>query len=109
MRNGSEKSRNFQRNFHELHHQLGLTCEQKAHEFVHNEMPAHIFARRNEIFSPDEPFCVLEQGRADHVRIRETDTYIPPDTEKWFRGGNYVDYFALPDIHRGVSKGGNER
>jgi len=69
-------------------------------------MPPHIFARRNEIFSPDEPFCVLEQGRADHVRIRHTDEYIPPDTAKWFRGCNYKDYFALPDIHRGVSKGG---
>ena len=79
----------------------------EAHgEFTHSEMPPHIFARRNEIFSPDEPFCVLEQGRADHVRIRDTDDYIPPDTEKWFRGCNYKDYFALPDIHRGISKGG---
>jgi signal transduction histidine kinase/CheY-like chemotaxis protein len=79
----------------------------EAHEeFVFKEIPTHIFARRNEIFSPDEPFCVLEQGRADHIRIRDTDSYIPPDTEKWFRGGNYKDYFALPDIHRGISKGG---
>ncbi|MGK3747395.1 MAG: signal transduction histidine kinase/CheY-like chemotaxis protein, partial [Bacillariaceae sp.] len=23
-----------------------------------------------------------------------------------FRGGKYIDYFALPDIHRGISKGG---
>jgi signal transduction histidine kinase/DNA-binding response OmpR family regulator len=75
-------------------------------EFSHSEMPPEIFARRNEIFSPDEPFCVLEQGRADHVRIKDTDSYIPPDTSKWFRGGNFKDYFALPDIHRGVSKGG---
>ena len=79
----------------------------EAHgEFTHSEMPPHIFARRNEIFSPDEPFCVLEQGRAEHVRIRDTDDYIPPDTAKWFRGCNYKDYFALPDIHRGISKGG---
>jgi CheY-like chemotaxis protein/signal transduction histidine kinase len=79
----------------------------EAHgEFTHSEMPPHIFVRRNEIFSPDEPFCVLEQGRADYVRIRDTDDYIPPDTAKWFRGQNYKDYFALPDIHRGVSKGG---
>ena len=79
----------------------------EAHgEFTHAEMPHHIFVRRNEIFSPDEPFCVLEQGRADHVRIRHTDDYIPPDTAKWFRSLNYTDYFALPDIHRGVSKGG---
>jgi len=75
-------------------------------EFEHREMPQEIFERRNELFSPDEPFCVLEQGRAEFVRIRDSDTYIPPDTEKWFRAGGYKDYFALPDIHRGVSKGG---
>eukprot|EP00537_Pseudo-nitzschia_pungens_P011229 CAMPEP_0172393354 /NCGR_PEP_ID=MMETSP1061-20121228/9230_1 /TAXON_ID=37318 /ORGANISM="Pseudo-nitzschia pungens, Strain cf. pungens" /LENGTH=1391 /DNA_ID=CAMNT_0013124391 /DNA_START=71 /DNA_END=4246 /DNA_ORIENTATION=- len=75
-------------------------------EFTHSEMPPEVFARRNEIFSPDEPFCVMEQGRADFVRIRDTDEYIPPDTAKWFRSGKYKDYFALPDIHRGVSKGG---
>lgn len=75
-------------------------------EFVFKEIPTHIFETRNEIFSPDEPFCVLEQGRADHIRIRDTDSYIPPDTSKWFRAGKYKDYFALPDIHKGVSKGG---
>ncbi|VEU44541.1 unnamed protein product [Pseudo-nitzschia multistriata] len=75
-------------------------------EFTHSEMPPEVFARRNELFSPDEPFCVLEQGRADYVRIRDTDSYIPPDTAKWFRAGKFKDYFALPDIHRGVSKGG---
>ena len=69
-------------------------------------MPQEIFERRNELFSPDEPFCILEQGRADEVRIKDTDAYIPPDTAKWFRGGGYKDYFALPDIHRGQSKGG---
>ncbi|KAL3919890.1 MAG: hypothetical protein SGILL_003525 [Bacillariaceae sp.] len=75
-------------------------------DFEHREMPQEIFERRNELFSPDEPFCVLEQGRADEVRIKDTDQYIPPDTEKWFRAGGYTDYFALPDIHRGQSKGG---
>jgi signal transduction histidine kinase/CheY-like chemotaxis protein len=75
-------------------------------DFEHREMPQEIFERRNELFSPDEPFCILEQGRADFVRIRDTDEYIPPDTEKWFRAGGYKDYFALPDIHRGQSKGG---
>lgn len=74
--------------------------------FEHREMPQEIFERRNELFSPDEPFCVLEQGRAEFIRIRSSDKYIPPDTEKWFRGGNYEDYFALPDIHRGECKGG---
>lgn len=74
--------------------------------FDHREMPQEVFERRNELFSPDEPFCVLEQGRADFVRIRATDEYIPPDTEKWFRGDKYQDYYALPDIHRGECKGG---
>lgn len=91
-----------------LHPKLtAYTWQWEAHsEFVFKELPSHIFERRNEIFSPDEPFCVLEQGRADHIRIRNSDSYIPPDTAKWFRGGKYKDYFALPDIHRGVSKGG---
>ncbi|CAJ1966818.1 unnamed protein product [Cylindrotheca closterium] len=74
--------------------------------FEHREMPQEIFERRNELFSPDEPFCVLEQGRAEFIRIRSSDNYIPPDTEKWFRAGNYADYFALPDIHRGEFEGG---
>ncbi|KAL3914747.1 MAG: hypothetical protein SGILL_005974, partial [Bacillariaceae sp.] len=75
-------------------------------DFEHREMPQEVFERRTELFSPDEPFCVLEQGRAEFIRIKDTDEYIPPDTEKWFRSGGYKDYFALPDIHRGQSKGG---
>jgi len=67
-------------------------------DFVFREMPQEIFERRNELFSPDEPFCVLEQGRADFVRIRACDEYIPPDTSKWFRSGNFQDYFAFFSI-----------
>lgn len=78
----------------------------EPNDFEHREMPQEIFERRNELFSPDEPFCVLEQGRSEFVRILDTDSYIPPDTEKWFRSGGYKDYFALPDIHRGLFKGG---
>lgn len=74
-------------------------------EFVMREMPQEIFERRNELFSPDEPFCVLEQGRADSVRIVAKQENIPPDTNKWFVGGGYRDYYALPDIHRNQSKG----
>jgi signal transduction histidine kinase len=74
--------------------------------FELREMPQEVFERRNESFSPDEPFCMLEQGRVEFVRIRDTDTYIPPDTERWFRACRYRDYFALPDIHRGDFKGG---
>merc|ERR1719343_1866136 len=74
--------------------------------FGFSEMPSHIFERRSEIFGPDEPFCVLEEGRAEYIRIKDSDPYIPIDTEKWFRAGNYKDYFALPFIHQGISKGG---
>jgi hypothetical protein len=75
-------------------------------EFFFSEMPAEIFERRNEIFSPDEPFCILEQGRADFVRIKSTDTDIKPtDMSKWFLSEKYHDYYALPDIHRNQSKG----
>ena len=79
---------------------------ESGQEFDHREMPQEVFERRNELFSPDEPFCVFEQGRAEYIRFKDTDPYIPPDTEKWFRSGGYKDYFALPDIHRGFFKGG---
>ena len=75
-------------------------------EFVFREMPEHIFKNRNELFSPDEPFCVLEQGRAKFVRIKSSSPNIPPDVSKWFVPQKYTDYYALPDIHRNQSKGG---
>jgi signal transduction histidine kinase/CheY-like chemotaxis protein len=75
-------------------------------DFMFREMPSEVFERRKELFGVDEPFCVLEQGRAEFVRIKASDKYIPPDTEKWFRGDNYQDYFALPDSHGHGFKGG---
>ena len=76
-------------------------------DFSFSEMPPEIFERRNEIFSPDEPFSILETGRADFIRIKSTDTNIPQtEMAKWFRSEHYHDYFALPDIHRNQSKGG---
>jgi hypothetical protein len=89
-----------------LHPRLtGFLWKWTPEEFVFREMPPEVFERRFELFSPHEPFCILEKGEADYVRIRKSDIYIPPDTEKWFRGENYVDYFALPDIYRNESKG----
>jgi signal transduction histidine kinase/CheY-like chemotaxis protein len=78
----------------------------EANEFHHREMPPNVFERRNELFSPDEPFLVLEQGRAEFVRIKDTDGHIPPQTEIWFREGKYKDYLALPYTHKGICKGG---
>ena len=75
-------------------------------DFMISEMPPDVFERRWEVFGPDEPFAILEQGQADSIRIRDTDEYISADTNKWFRGGNYTDYLALPDIHQGIWKGG---
>ncbi len=89
-----------------LHPKLtGLLWKWEPNDFVFREMPEDVFARRFEIFSPHEPFCVLERGLADFVRIKASDKFIPPDTEKWFRGEHYVDYFALPDIHRSEARG----
>lgn len=89
-----------------LHPKLtALLWKWEPHDFVFREMPQEIFERRYELFSPDEPFCVLERGVVDFVRIRKSDSFIPPDTKVWFSGGNYTDYFALPDIHSNESKG----
>jgi signal transduction histidine kinase/CheY-like chemotaxis protein len=89
-----------------LHPKLtALLWKWEPDAFVFREMPEEVFERRYELFSPHEPFCILEQGVADFVRIRDSDSFIPPDTEKWFRGDSYTDYFALPDIHRNESKG----
>lgn len=89
-----------------LHPKLtAFTWKWEIDEFIFREMPEDIFERRHEIFSPHEPFCVLERGLADFVRIKASNDFIPPDTEKWFRQGKYVDYYALPDIHRSESKG----
>ena len=75
-------------------------------KFTFREMPEHIFKNRNDLFSPDEPFCLLEQGRAKFVRIKNSSSKIPPDVSKWFVPQQYTDYYALPDIHRNQSKGG---
>lgn len=89
-----------------LHPKLtALIWKWEPNDFAFHEIPEEIFERRNEVFSPHEPFCVLERGTADFVRIKSSDTFIPPDTEKWFRAEHYVDYLALPDIHRNESKG----
>lgn len=89
-----------------LHPRLtAFTWKWTPDEFVFREMPPEVFERRFELMSPHEPFCILEKGEADYVRIRKSDKFIAPDTASWFRPENYTDYFALPDIHRSESKG----
>jgi len=64
------------------------------------EMPRDVFAKKKELLSPDEPFIVLLEGRANSVRMQASDSYFPPDC-KWFCEQNYQDYLALPMQYRG--------
>jgi signal transduction histidine kinase/ActR/RegA family two-component response regulator len=90
-----------------LHPQLtAYLWKWEPNDFTFREMPQEVFERRHEIFGADEPFCVLETGQADFIRIRRNDMNIPSDTAKWFCVEHYQDYFALPDIHRNQFKGG---
>ena len=65
-----------------------------------HEMPREKFKQRKTLLSPDEPFTVLYDGRADSVRMRSTDPVIPPGCQ-WFSDGGYQDYLALPMEYRG--------
>jgi signal transduction histidine kinase/ActR/RegA family two-component response regulator len=76
-----------------------------GHDFDGHEIPRKDFERKKTLFSPDEPFTVLMDGRASSVRMRFTDEKIPRDCQ-WFVEEGYQDYLALPIIYRGDFIGG---
>jgi signal transduction histidine kinase/CheY-like chemotaxis protein len=73
--------------------------------FDGHEIPCKDFEQKTKLFSADEPFTVLMDGRASSVRMRSTDEQIPKDCQ-WFRKEGYQDYLALPMLHRGDFIGG---
>jgi signal transduction histidine kinase/ActR/RegA family two-component response regulator len=76
-----------------------------GHDFDGHEIPRKDFERKKTLFSPDEPFTVLMDGRASSVRMRSTDEKIPRDCQ-WFQKEGYQDYLALPIVYRGDFVGG---
>jgi signal transduction histidine kinase/CheY-like chemotaxis protein len=76
-----------------------------SHAFDGHEIPRKDFERKSLLFSPDEPFTVLMDGRASSVRMRSTDEKIPRDCQ-WFQKEGYQDYLALPIMYRGDFIGG---
>jgi signal transduction histidine kinase/ActR/RegA family two-component response regulator len=73
--------------------------------FEEHEIPPHVFSERKKRFSPNEPFTVLNDGRASRVRMRSADGNSPPKDCQWFHTGGYHDYLALPILRRGEFKG----
>jgi signal transduction histidine kinase/ActR/RegA family two-component response regulator len=73
--------------------------------FDGHEIPRKDFEQKKKLFSADEPFLVLHEGRASSVRMRSTDEKIPRDCQ-WFRDKGYQDYLALPIMYRGDFIGG---
>jgi hypothetical protein len=73
--------------------------------FDGHEIPRKVFEQKKKLFSADEPFTVLMDGRASSVRMRSTDEHIPKDCQ-WFRDKGYQDYLALPTMHRCEFMGG---
>jgi hypothetical protein len=59
-----------------------------GHAFNGHEIPREDFERKKILFSPDEPFTVLMDGRASSVRMRSTDEKIPRDCQ-WFQKEGY--------------------
>jgi signal transduction histidine kinase/CheY-like chemotaxis protein len=74
-------------------------------DFDGHEIPRKDFERKKVLFSADEPFTVLMDGRASSVRMRSTDEQIPRDCQ-WFQREGYQDYLALPIMYRGDFIGG---
>jgi signal transduction histidine kinase/CheY-like chemotaxis protein len=73
--------------------------------FDGHEIPRKDFEQKKKLFSADEPFIVLMEGRASSVRMRSTDDKIPRDCQ-WFRKERYQDYLALPIMYRDDFIGG---
>jgi signal transduction histidine kinase/CheY-like chemotaxis protein len=73
--------------------------------FNGHEIPREVFEERKKLFSPDEPFLILHEGRASSVRMRSTDEQIPRDCQ-WFTKEGYQDYLALPILYQGGFVGG---
>jgi signal transduction histidine kinase/AmiR/NasT family two-component response regulator len=73
--------------------------------FDGHEIPRKDFDQKKKLFSADEPFTVLMDGRASSVRMRSTDEHIPKDCQ-WFLKEGYQDYLALPILYRGNFMGG---
>lgn len=74
-------------------------------DFEEHEIPPHVFSERKKRFSPNEPFTVLNDGRASRVRMRSTDGNSLPGDCQWFHTEGYHDYLALPILRRGEFKG----
>ena len=68
--------------------------------FNGHEIQRDVFEKKKKMFSPDEPFIVLMDGRSKMVRMQAADEKIPKDCE-WFRRDGYSDYIALPLEYRG--------
>lgn len=85
-----------------LHPQLSAYVWKWEHgqDFDGHEIPRDIFEKKKSMFSPDEPFIVLMDGRAEMVRMQARDEHIPKDCE-WFQRDGYQDYIALPLQYRG--------
>jgi signal transduction histidine kinase len=73
--------------------------------FDGHEIPRKDFEQKKKLFSADEPFTVLMEGRASSVRMRSSDEKIPRDCQ-WFRKEGYQDYLALPIVYRDDFVGG---
>jgi hypothetical protein len=73
--------------------------------FDGHEIPRKDFEQKKKLYSNDEPFTILLDGRAEQVRMRASDDYIPKGCQ-WFLEERYQDYLALPIKHRDEFKGG---
>lgn len=62
-------------------------------------------SRRHTQYGSDAPFNVLQEKRANSIRIRSSDQHIPSDCQ-WFREGGYTDYYSLPITCRSEVLGG---
>jgi signal transduction histidine kinase len=62
-------------------------------------------SRRHTQYGSDAPFNILQEKRADSVRIQAADSHIPSDCQ-WFSDGGYTDYYSLPISYKSEVLGG---
>lgn len=86
--------------------------EDSAYSFKWETSDSHVerkvirnMSRRHSLYGSDAPFNILQEKRADSIRIRATDPHIPSDCQ-WFREGGYTDYFCLPILCKNEVLGG---